>query len=84
LARAVPGDFPASVDVDDRRPISGPFRILGSFASSKDAGMFQQNHGVWAFSGCNFGMNFPLESPSFLITYEIRVKPGYQEIRCRW
>jgi hypothetical protein len=41
LARAVPGDFSAPVDVDDGCAVVGPFKRLGAPAGRVHAGVFE-------------------------------------------
>ena len=46
LARAVPGDLAAAVDVDHRRAVERPVRRLGALAGRVDARVLQQQHRV--------------------------------------
>src|SRR5665647_1314935 len=74
LARTVPGDLAAPVDVDDRGAVEGALMRFGSLARGVDGGVIEQQHGVWFVARNHSGMNLALAVPRSLVVDVVRGK----------
>ena len=80
LARAVPGDLPAAVDVDHRRPVERPLVGLGALAGGVDRGVLQQQRGVGLVAGDHLGVEVPLDVPGPLVVDVVGSEPQVDDL----
>ena len=80
LARPVPGDLPAAVDVDHRRPVERPLVGFGALAGRVDRGVLQQQHGVGLVAGDHLGVELPLDVPGTLVVDVIGSEPEVDDL----
>jgi hypothetical protein len=70
----VPGNFSATVNVDDFCSIVWALGIFGALASCVDTLMLKQDAGVWPNASRYFLMDGSLEGEPFEIWHEIGIK----------
>ena len=74
LARTMPGEFPAAVNVDHGRPVKGAFMIFRAFAGGINGCMLQQHHSIGGSAGNHGSVDSSLLVPSSCVIDEIRGK----------
>ena len=79
LARTVPRDLAATVDVDDGSAVGRAFLRLGALARGVHGAVLEEVDGVGLLAGHDLGVGVPLHLPGLLVVDEVGIEAEVHE-----
>lgn len=83
LPGSVPGQFAATIDVDNRGGAYGSFTSCGASTGGEDGLVFEKDEGVAPCPRDDVGMNVALQCPPVLKRHKMRRKAGGENVEHR-
>lgn len=74
LPGSVPGDFAATIDVNDLGAVCRALVRLGALAGRVNAGVFEEKQGIWRAPGDNILVHASLKIPRVTVVHRIAVE----------